>query len=363
MRSDKITNGAGAALLAFVLMTNGYSVMLGANAGRSTWISHLLATALFFVCAVFLVRVCDAYPQKSFFGALSAVLGRVPAKIIAAAVLIASVATCVVSLTVFSRFVQITALPRTPQIIIPLIIAVISALSLRVGMRALAGSARMLVWFFAGVFLIFVLFGIKWMDAELLLPQTDNPGELLSGTGEVFLNRFGSLFAVMAIYTRMPEGKKRRFAFLTSAIGSGLALTAISAVTVATLGVNAARSDFYPVFTVMSVRGIGGFIQHTEILACIAMTLCLFFKTAVCVMFSDDMLAGILDTTQDLGAAMPIALICAALTQIIYRDLSSLRGMVEWKTGATYVLGAYILIPVLLVLFLKSRIGKQGKTG
>ncbi|MBQ8793891.1 MAG: hypothetical protein IJZ63_04010, partial [Clostridia bacterium] len=44
-------------------------------------------------------------------------------------------------------------------------------------------------------------------------------------------------------------------------------------------------------------------------------------------------------------AAMPLALMCAAATQIIYRDISTLRGLVEWKSGATSVAAFYILFP------------------
>ena len=117
------------------------------------------------------------------------------------------------------------------------------------------------------------------------------------------------------------KGGERKQFFLFAVLGAAAALVIISLVTVATLGADTSRADFYPVYTAMSVRGVGGFIQHTEILACIAMTLSLFFKSAVCLLFCDDMLMGIFKVSRKRGVTLPLGLISAALTQVIYRDL------------------------------------------
>lgn len=361
MRSDKITNGSGAALAALVIVTNGYSVLPASSAGRSVWISHIAASLLAFICTYWFVSVCEKNPEKSFYEVLEATKGKLLAKITALGLVILSLMTCVLSLTIFSRFVQITALPQTPQIIITLLVILIAALAVRGGLRATSGAARLLFWFCAAVFVIFAVFGIKWMKPSLLLPSGGMTQRVLTGTGEVFLNRFGAIPALMAVYTRMPEGKERKGFFLLSVVCAAAALTVISAVTAATLGAETMDADFYPVYTAMSVRGVGGFIQHTEIIACIAMTLSLFFKSAVCLLFSDDMLTGIFKVSRKEGVAVPLALISAALTQVIYRDLSSLRGMVEWKNGAIYVVALYILIPAELVLFSWARESNKRK--
>ncbi|MBQ9986569.1 MAG: GerAB/ArcD/ProY family transporter [Oscillospiraceae bacterium] len=360
MGEDKITSGAGAALCIMTLMTNAYSVMPGAEAGAGVWISHIAAGALALILALLFAVLCDAFPEKSFFGVLEVALGKFAGRLIAFFLAVASLLTCVVSLTVFSRFVQITALPQTPQIIIPGLVIVIAALSLRCGLRAASGSARLLVWFSVAVFLIYVIFGIGRAGLSLTAPDMTRVEPLLSGGGEVFLNRFGALPALMAIYVRMPK-KGRRAPFFAAIGGVAAALCIIALITVATLGAETARTDFYPIYTAMSVRGVGGFIQHTEIFACIAMTLCLFFKSAVCLAFSDDMLSGVFSAERRLGAAMPLALICAASTQLIYRDISGLRGMVEWKSGAWFAVALYVAAAILPWLGERVRRAKTGK--
>ena len=119
------------------------------------------------------------------------------------------------------------------------------------------------------------------------------------------------------------------------------------------LGEKAAEMDFYPVYTAMSIHSIGGFIQHTEIFACIAMTVSLFFKGASSLMFSEDMINGMFSLKRKSGVSLPLALIAASSTQLIYTSISSLRGLLEWKSGAIVMLLINIAIPVLL--FAKSK--------
>lgn len=358
MRDGRITNGSGAAVCALVIFANAYSVMSGTGAGSGAWIAHIIAGAAATLLAWCIVSVCEKFPEKSFYGVLSSAFGKWGARFFGGVTALFALVTCILSLTVFSRFVQITALFRTPQIVLPLIISIISALALRSGLRAVSGAARLLLWFSAAVLAVFVLFGIRWMEFSRLVPLGKELTAFFTGAGEVFLNRFGTVFALFSVYTRMEQGPARKKFFMWSVAGSALSLALIGAVTVATLGEKVTGTDFYPVFTAMSVRGVGGFIQHTEILACIAMTLSLFFKTSVCLLFAEDMLCGIFNVTKKEGLSLPLALICAAMTQLIYRDLSALRGMVEWTPGAGWVVGVYVLLPLVLFACAQKRKGK-----
>lgn len=350
MKGQKITSGAGAAIAAFTILTNAYSFLPGAFSGGDVWISHIIAGATSVICLWLLVNLCEKYPGESFFGVITNALGKFFGRAVSVVLVLLSVLTLTVSLTVFSRFIQITALPQTPQIIIPSLITVCAALSLRTSLRAASGTARLLIWFFAAVFLFFALGGIKEVKLSLLLDMPESTVEIFRGAGEVYLNRFATMLALMSVYTRIEEGEKRKSRFLLSAGISALALSVISVITVATLGTENISRDFYSVFSAMSVKSVGGFIRHTEILACIAMVISLFFKSVVCILFSDDMLSGALGIPDESFSYLPIGLLAAAGTQIIYRDTSALRGLLAWKSGAGFVLALHIIIPLILFL-------------
>lgn len=359
MNSKKISNVAGAFLVFLISMTNSYAVLPASGAGSGIWISDIIALILALLLAYFLTSSCDTLPDKPFYGVIRSAVGKAGAAVLGSVFVILTLLTIVVSLTVFSRFVQITALPRTPQIIIPAIMIIIAAFSLSGELTSAGGAATLLFWFSLCVFILFVVSGVGKTEPRLFLPRNDGFEEILKGAGEVFLNRFGFIPALMAIYTRMSERTTRKKYFLGSLAGAGVALSVMSAITVATLGEKMSETDFYPVYTAMSIHSVGGFIQHTEIFACIAMTVSLFFKGAVCLIFSEDMIGGIFTTERKAGLAMPLALIAAASTQLIYTSISSLRGLLEWKSGAIIMLLINIAIPVLIRISCAIKSGKR----
>ncbi len=363
MRSDKITNGQGFMLTVLVLMTNSYSVVYGSSAATGVVFANLLATLVAAGCAYLLGSVCDKYPEKSFCSVVKALFGASFGSICAFLCVILALTSGVVSLVVFNRFIQLTALPQTPQIIIPLILVLVFALSFRRGLCAIAGSARLLFWFGAFVFIVFCVFGINFAHPEVLLPMFGDATEFLKAAGEVFINRFGTLFALMAVYTRMRDEKSRRRVFVSGVATAGVAFSVISFMTAAILGTDALGRDFYPAYTAMSIIEAGGFLQHPEILSSIIMTVCAFFKTAVCILFAEDILFSLFDVPIKEGAAVPIGLICVSATQLMYRNAPALRKMTEWKTLASVVLGFEILLPVALAgvwyIFRRRRMKKR----
>ncbi len=350
MSNEKISNGAGALIIALATMTNAFSVMPGSSAGRWVWVSDLIALALSVLVVWTLTFICDKFPSDSFCGALYKLVGKKVGAAVGVIFSFLALLSCVVSLTVFSRFVRLTALPQTSQIIIPLLIATVSALSVSKGLSSCEGAARLLFLFVLAVFVFFSISGIPHIEKSLILPKGRNAESVLAGAGEVFLNRFGYIPAFMTVYTRMSERDTRKKYALFSVVAVGVIFALISLITVSALGENTSSADFFPVYTAMSLHSVGGFIQHTEIFACIAMVLCLYFKGSVCLAFSDDILGEISRTRRKYGVALPLALICAASTQIIYRDVSSLQRMLEWKSGAGIIFMLNILLPLILFL-------------
>lgn len=360
MKTEKISNTTGAILCALATLTNAYSVMPGVAAGGAVWIADIFATLLALICIAALCISCDRFPDESFFGVLKKSFGKVFGRAFAFVFAFFSLFTCAVSLTVFSRFVQITSLPQTPQIIIPLILIIISALAIGgQSIRSPSQSAWLLIWFVGAVFVLFVLTSVSQIRSNLLIFTKLYDGEFISSVGEVFLNRFALIPAFMAVYTRMSDVETRRKYMLSSVGVSGIILATISAISIMTLGESLAKADFYPIYTAMSLRRVGGFIRHTEILASVAMTVCLFFKGSICLIFASDMINGVFNTNEESSASLPLALTTASATQLIYRDISSLRGLLQWKGGAVYILILCIALP--LALFLATYVKKKIK--
>lgn len=349
-------------LTVLMLMTNSYSVVYGTRGEGDAVLSNLLACAAAVLSAWLLAYVCDRNPEKSFYAVLKTLFGGVFGRICAALLILLALIGGVVPLVVFNRFVQLTALPRTPQIIIPLILVLVASLSFRSGLHSAAGSARLLFWFSVFVFLVFAAFGIKFTEPHFPRVSASAVPHVLTGAAEVFMNRFGTLIPLMSVYTRMEHNSSRRGVFCSAVAASGIAFSAVAFISTGVLGSSAAGSDFYPAFTAMSVMEAGGFVQHPEILSSIVMTMCAFFRIAVCILFIDDMLSGTFDIPSKNGFAVPIGLIFVSATQLMYRNAPALRRMTQWRPQAGFLLAFELLFPVVLVcvpVFLRHKSRKN----
>ncbi len=355
MSDKKIPNILASVIVIFTLMTNVYSVLPGSSAGSDIWLSHIIATALALAFAFFLTLACDRFPSEAFYGVLKKASGKVGAKILAVLFFVVTLTTVTVSLTVFSRFVQQTALPLTPPYILPLLIATVAAVASRSRERSISGSARFLVFFAVVVFFLFIIPGFFGILPDVFFPPFESADKILPAAGEIFLNRFLGLVPLLAIYTRMKNTKTRKRDFLASTLISGIAMTVISVVVVGSLGKSLAARDFYPTFTAMSSHGAFGFIRHTEVLASVTMTVCLFFKCAVSLLFMNDMTEGVVNIKRGERLALPYALILGALTQVIYSDVSKLKHLLAWKSTATVAVLGVLALSVLLYVFAKFR--------
>ncbi len=360
MPKRKISSVECAMITVAVILTNAYSVLPGAEAGKAVWLSNLIAAGVGALLAFLLATAVDLLQCESLCEVTERIFGKFFGSALCISLVVFSITTCVVSLTVFSRFVQITALPQTPQIIIPLLVILISVLAVKKSVRTLSGSARLLFLFFALTFIGFMIFGASNFEKSIFNISGLKKEKLALGVAEVMLNRFGAVFALLSVYLRTEKKKSAKYVFAGSVLASGIALAAISAYAVSTLGEKTATLSFYPVFTALSVKSLGGFIQHTEVFACIAMTVSVFFKSSACLLFTDDVVSDVFGVSRQKSVVLPTALGISALTQMIYRDISSLRGMVEWKEWASWVLAYQLAVPI--VVFLAAVICKKKTT-
>ncbi len=352
MQKRKISNGEGLILTVLVLSTNCYAVLFGEGAGSGIWISHIAAVILQVLSAFAISAFCDRFKKESFAAALEQGFGKVWGRICGAVFCLLVLSSAVVSASIFNRFIQLTALPKTPQVIIPLALMVMAAMSVSKGEGGIVGTSRLLFWFFVLVFFVFLIFPINEFDVREFLPPFDIEA-ISQGTAEVFLNRFVSILALACIYTKMGDLKRRRAFFVGGVLASSVLCGIVAVLCISVLGVYGAGQDFYPVFTAMSIGGVGGFVRHTEILASVANIFCLFFKISVCLLFADEFIRESIKAKS--SVILPIALILASLVELSARGASSLYG----RTQLGYASGFVVIIEILFVICFGLRARKR----
>ena len=276
---------------------------------------------------------------------LDTAFGKIIGHTVTALLSIYALLSCTTSMGLFGRFTQLTALSKTPQIVLPLLLLLLAVWSLKSGLEVLSRGASLLFYFAITTFVYFIIFGIPMLDIRNLFPILEN-GILppVRSALTIFTNQFGDTLLLFSIYPSIRRSPNRRRTMILAMITAALATSLIAFFTVLTLGEEQMMSEFFPVFTTLSIRNIGGYIQHMEILTSIAMTFFVFIRQTVSLYFAATAISHLFHTTAYQRILTPLALLIASGTQLLYWNMMSLRARIEGN------LNLYILLPLQLVL-------------
>ena len=89
------------------------------------------------------------------------------------------------------------------------------------------------------------------------------------------------LFSFLTVVAGLLAGKHVAHISRQNADDPGVFAAVIALITVLTIGGNQTGAEFFPVFTILSIRNIGGYIRHMEILTSIAMTFFVFIRATL----------------------------------------------------------------------------------
>jgi len=357
----RISNKQACVLTALYIITNCFSALYGVDAGRDIWISYTLASLSACLLWFLISMATDKYPDKDFFSLLELSFGRLITWIITLLFSLYAFSSVATSISHFGKFTQLTSLSKTPQIIIPLLILMLAAYTLRSGIEVLARCASLIAPFAIFVFLYFFLFGVEFIELQNIKPLLSGGIKpVIRGALSAFINQFGHTILLTSLLHNIKSEKrgKRRGILFGVVIGS-VAISLIVFSTIATLGQAETAAEFYPVFTVLSIRNLGGFIQHMEILTSIATAFFVFFRAALGLYFLSLAVAYLFRLKSSRAQLIPLALLITSTTQLLYWNTMSLRKSMESDLAIILVAPLQFVIPVLaclIIWFKKSQI-------
>ncbi len=333
----------GFTLIVTFTMCNAYSMLFGTDCGRDVWLAHLIAAALALLIWALFTGTFERYEYTSFFDMIDTAFGKIFGRIFVVILILYALLSATTTLGIFSRFTQLTALSKTPSLILPLIISLLAVFSLKFGICTLSRGADLFFYFAVFTFAAFIFFGIPVLDIKNIFPILDNGiVSPVKSSFSIFTNQFGDTLLLFALYPEISK-KNRRSSMLWAIFTATLATSIIALFTIMTIGENQLTSDFFPVFTTLSIRNIGGYIQHTEVITSIAMAFFIFIRQAVTLYFAASALAYLFRIKEKVHLYLPLSLLVASGSQLMYPSMMNLRTRIEGD------LNLYILLPVLLV--------------
>jgi len=338
---ETISNKQGFTLIICFILCNCFTYLYG----NGDWLSYIFSSLFAILIWWLLSALMENHGFNSFFEILDFAFGRIAGKVFAFILLIYVLLSSTTTITVFGKFTQISALAKTPQIVLPFIILLLAALSLKSGLRILSHGATLLFYFAVITLVSFVFFSFPQLDAKNILPVAEyGLFPIFRNTLSVFTNQFGDIIILLCIYPHIKKNSRRMKTLLWAVVVSCALVSLIALFTVMILGKSQTSSEFFPVFTTLSIRGIGSYIQHMEILTSIALTFFVFIRQVVNLYFATLAISHIFKTKTYKKFLIPSALIVTALSLILYPSIISLNYRVESN------MNLYILLPLQLVL-------------
>lgn len=348
--SEIITNRQACVLATLYQLTNCFSAIYGVSAGRDVWVSYIIAAILSVLLWIIITAAAEKHPNRNIFSVLTQTIGKVPAWIIIMLTALYGFLSVATSVAEFGKFTQLTALSKTPQIIIPLLFLLLCCYALKEGAGVLARCASLLLPFTCFVFICFLFFGVEFIKAENITPiMSSGFLPVMRSALSIFINQFGRTILLTVLFNNIKANKngRKRGPLLGVTIGSAV-VCLLSFITVSTLGPAETASEFYPVFTVLSIRNIGGFIQHMEILTSIASAFFVLFRAALGLYFVATAISYLFKQPSSKTHLIPLALLIISLTQFLYRNAMNLRKSSEGDIAVIITFPLQFIIPVLV---------------
>ncbi|MEG2858003.1 MAG: GerAB/ArcD/ProY family transporter, partial [Clostridia bacterium] len=204
MPEEAITNRQAATLAVTFIICNAYSLIYGTSSGRDVWIAYIAATILAIFVWSLATRRMERSPGKSFFAIVELSFGRIFGRVIIVTLVLFALLSCTTSIGLFTRAAQLTALSKTPQIILPLAMLLCAAWSLYGGLSVIARTASLLFYFSIATFLYFLLSGLPLLDLRNIMPiMSHNLLNTARSALSVFTNEFGDMILLLAMYTEI----------------------------------------------------------------------------------------------------------------------------------------------------------------
>lgn len=354
MGQEKITGRQAIAMVA--LFVTGSSLILGIskNADQDSWMGFLVGFLAFLPMLYLYSRLMGHFPGKGFFDICIEVFGPVIGRI--AIGLMAWYALHLGALVMrdFSEFIKVTTFDQMPQLISLICLAWLVIWATRGGVEVLGRSSSVMLPVLIVIVAGTVVFLMKEMHVENLLPV----GENLDGVPKDALTDFAYPLAetvlFLAILGALKDNQKPGKPMLAGvAIGGAIVLFGGFIRNVLVMGFPLVSDINFTSFNVVSIAIVGGFLARIEALVTANLLMAGFVKISVCLLAASKGFARILNTADHRPFAAPLGLLMVALASIAYDYTMDMFAFLD--VYKYYALVFQVFIPVALAIVAEVR--------
>jgi len=329
----------------------GSSVVLGGNseAGQDSWLCILLSQVFVLPVLFIYARIIKLFPEKNLYEIIETLFGKIIGKIIDVLFIWYSIHLAALVLRNFSEFIEIVAMPETPQLPIILIIVLVAAYLVKSGVHTLGKWSIIALGIIVAVMFITIALLLNQMNLANFLPVMNHSTKaIFSGAYQLFTFPFAESVLFLTIADSLKkEDSPYQIYFLAEVLGAVILLFVIFR-NIASLGTELTKAEYFPSYVAARVINVSDFLVRVEGSISANFVLAGVTKAAVCLFAASKGLAHLFQLQDYKKIILPVSLTAAALSCILY---SSTMEMINFlKIYMIYVIPFQIILPVLIWL-------------
>ncbi len=358
MKSETISGRQAACLMALFIAG---SAMITGNAAwvkQDSWMSLLLAGVLCLPFTLIYARISSLFPGIGFFDALADIFGRILGWIISFVMALYFFLIGVLAIRTFTEFTHIVTFRQTPQIFVGVCLAILCAYTVSKGLSIMGRSAAVLFIAVTIIFLFSTVMLIPGMDMDNLLPVAAQPYEnIASGTAAWFAFPLAESVALLPILGGVKK-KGGRHALYIAALCLSVALLLIALLrNLLVFGGDMVALMRFPSYISARIISVGGFVQRIEAFISAYMLICVFVRICVSLYGAGRGFAGLLRVADYRRLVFPVALLGAALAQLLFKDTAEME---TWIRQSVWLLiPLQTALPVAIWLCAEVRVRRR----
>ncbi len=360
MQKEMISKTQTVCILIMFMFGSNLVMGVTTKANQDSWISLILSAVLVLPTVLMYARIMRLYPEKDLFNLMEELFGKVLGKIVVLLMTWYAVHLCALVLRNFSEFIQIVAMPETPQLPIMIAMLLCTFYIAKSGVETFGKWSLAMLPVIILIILITVVFGFENMDFSNLFPVMEHDVQTLAkGAFLVYSFPFGEtvLFLCIAGSFRKKDSPYKAYTF--AILISLFFLVMVLFRNILVLGPSMSGAEYFPSYITARIINIGDFFTRVEGTISINFILAGIAKISLCLFAASKGTARLFGIQDYKRMVLPVGLLALALCPILYGSTMEMFNFLD--IYQFYALPFQVAIPVAVWITAEIKTRKQKK--
>lgn len=348
---DKQLSGRQLACITAIYIIGSSSIVGNSGiAGRDTWFAMLLAVVAAIPLVLLYSRVSMLYRGMHLFDIIYEAFGKKVGWVVTLLMTFYCFQLGMMVLRDFPEYVHTTSLPKTPPIIVTLIIGFVCAYLVKLGIDSIGKAGIFFSWLVGATAIFTFLLLIPNMQFKYLRPMLAMPAETIGMNALKLLSTpFGETVVLLCVFCNLKPHMKAKNSFVPGLLfGGGYLVTSVLR-NILALGSENFASLYFPSYNAVSTINVSDFFQRIEVLVASYLLICDIMKISICIYATSLGLVKLLGKADYKVSVLPVTLLMSTFSVLAFESTMQLY---SWSPGHIFFAAPFqLLIPLALWIF------------